>query len=58
MGVGNLLYYALIFLVVAVIAAVFGFGGVSATAESAARIIFYVAIVLLLISLVMNFTRR
>ncbi len=40
MGVGNLLPYALIFLVVAVVAAIFGFGGVSATAESAARLIF------------------
>ena len=40
MGVRNLLSYALIFLVVAVVAAIFGFGGVSATAESAARLSF------------------
>ncbi len=58
MGTGNLLYWALIFLIVALVAGVFGFGGVAAGAESIGRIIFYVAIILLLISLVLNFTRR
>ncbi len=58
MGTGNLLYWALIFLIVALVAGVLGFGGVAAGAESIGRIIFYVAIILLLISLVLNFTRR
>ena len=58
MGTGNLLYWALIFLVIALVAGFLGFGGVAAGAESIGRIIFYVAIILLLISLVLNFTRR
>ncbi len=57
-GVGNLLYWALIFLVVAVIAGFLGFGGAAGAAASAAHLIFYVAIILLIISLVMNFSRR
>ncbi|MCX8256306.1 hypothetical protein RHAL1_00891 [Beijerinckiaceae bacterium RH AL1] len=58
MGTGNLLYWALIFLVIALVAGVLGFGGVAAGAESIGKIIFYVALILLLISLVLNFTRR
>ena len=58
MGVGNLLYWALIFLVVAIVAGILGFGGVAAGAESIGRIIFWVALILLLVSLVLNFTRR
>ena len=58
MGVGNLLYWALIFLVVAIVAGILGFGGVSAGAEDIGRIIFWIALILLLVSLVLNFTRR
>lgn len=57
MNVGNLLHWALIFLVVAVIAAVLGFGGAAGTAFAGAKIIFYIAIVLLVVSLVLNFAR-
>ena len=55
---GNLLHYAVVFLVVALVAAFFGFGGVAGTAMEGARILFWVAIVLLVISLVANFARR
>ena len=48
MAVGNLLYWALIFLVVAVIAGFLGFGGAAGAAAGAAHLVFYVAIVLLL----------
>lgn len=58
MGVGNLLYWALIFLIIALVAGVLGFGGVASGAESVGRIIFWVALILLLVSLVLNFTRR
>ncbi len=58
MGTGNLLHWALIFLVIALVAAVLGFGGVAAGAASIGKIIFYVALILLLVSLVLNFTRR
>ncbi|BAF90182.1 MULTISPECIES: DUF1328 domain-containing protein [Azorhizobium] len=53
-----MLSWALTFLVVAIIAAVLGFTAVAGTAIEIAKIIFYVAIVLFLISAVMGFLRR
>ncbi|MBH0237074.1 DUF1328 domain-containing protein [Methylobrevis albus] len=44
--------WALTFLVVALIAAVLGFGGIAGTAVGIAKLIFFVAIVLFVISLV------
>jgi len=58
MNFGNLLYWALIFLVVALIAGVLGFGGVSGTAMQGAQLLFWVAIVLLVISLIFGVVRR
>jgi len=52
-----MLRWALIFLVVALVAALFGFGGISAAADIA-RILFFVFIVLFLLSLVFGFARR
>ena len=49
-----MLRWALIFLVVAIVAAVFGFGGIAATATGIARILFWVFLVLFLISLVVG----
>jgi len=56
--VNNLLYYAVVFLIVAVVAAFFGFGGVAGTAMDGARILFWVAIVLFVFSVVAGFIRR
>ena len=56
--VGNLLHYAIVFLVVALVAAFLGFGGVAGTAMEGARILFWVAIVLFLVSAVVGFVRR
>jgi uncharacterized membrane protein YtjA (UPF0391 family) len=58
MLMGNLLHYAIVFLVVALVAAALGFGGVAGTAMEGARILFWVAIVLFLISLVGGMARR
>jgi uncharacterized membrane protein YtjA (UPF0391 family) len=55
---GNLLHYAVVFLVVALVAAFLGFGGVAGTAMEGARILFWVAIVLFLIALVGGWVRR
>jgi uncharacterized membrane protein YtjA (UPF0391 family) len=55
---GNLMYYAVVFLVVALVAAFLGFGGVAGTAMEGARILFWVAIVLFVVSLVASFIRR
>ena len=55
---GNLLHYAVVFLVVALVAAFLGFGGVAGTAMDGARILFWVAIVLFGISLVAGLIKR
>jgi uncharacterized membrane protein YtjA (UPF0391 family) len=54
-----MLGWAVTFLIVALVAALFGFGGIAAAATDIAMIIFYIAIVLFLISLVWGlFSRR
>ena len=55
---GNLLHYAIVFLIVALVAAFLGFGGVAGTAMEGARILFWVAIVLFGVSLVAGLIRR
>jgi uncharacterized membrane protein YtjA (UPF0391 family) len=55
---GGLLYYAVAFLIVAIIAAIFGFGGVAGVAVEGAQILFWVAIVLMVISLIAATARR
>lgn len=51
-----MLQWAITFLVVALIAAVLGFGGIAGVAVELAKIVFFVAIVLFLISLVYGMT--
>ena len=58
MNFGNLLHWAVIFLVVAVVAALLGFGGVAGTAMEGARLLFWVALVFLVVSLVIGLMRR
>jgi uncharacterized membrane protein YtjA (UPF0391 family) len=48
----SMLSWALTFLVIALIAAVFGFGGIAGTASSIAQVLFFVFLVLFLISLI------
>ena len=55
---GNLLHYAVVFLVIALVAAFFGFGGVAGAAMSGAQMLFWVAIVLFVISAVVGLVRR
>jgi uncharacterized membrane protein YtjA (UPF0391 family) len=49
--------WALTFLIVALVAAVLGFGGIAGAAVSIAKIIFFVAIVLFAISVVAHLVR-
>jgi uncharacterized membrane protein YtjA (UPF0391 family) len=49
--------WALTFLIVALIAAVLGFGGIAAFAVDIAKIVFFVAIVLFVISAVIGLVR-
>jgi uncharacterized membrane protein YtjA (UPF0391 family) len=48
----TMLYWALVFLIVALVAAVFGFTGVYAAAAGIAQILFFIFLVLFLVSLV------
>jgi uncharacterized membrane protein YtjA (UPF0391 family) len=57
-ALGNLLYWALMFLIVALIAAALGFGGVAGTAMAGAQLLFWVAIVLFVIALIGGLLRR
>lgn len=50
--------WAITFLVIALIAAVLGFGGIAGTAVGIAKIIFFVAIVLFVASLIFGRSRR
>jgi uncharacterized membrane protein YtjA (UPF0391 family) len=53
-----MLYWALVFLAVALVAALFGFGGVASTAAGFAKILFFIFLVLFLVSLVFGGLRR
>lgn len=49
-----MLNWALTFLIVAVIAAVLGFGGIAGSAVEIAKVIFFIAIALVVVSTVMS----
>lgn len=55
---GSLLYYAIVFLIIAAVAAVLGFGGVAGVAVEGARILFWVAIVLFVVALIVGLIRK
>jgi len=51
-----MLYYAVVFLIIALVAAVFGFTGVYVAAAGIAKILFFLFLILFLVSLI--FGRR
>ncbi|WP_429232472.1 DUF1328 domain-containing protein [Inquilinus ginsengisoli] len=53
-----MLHWAVVFLVVALVAALFGFGGVAGTAMAGAKLLFWVAIVIFVVMLVAGLVRR
>jgi uncharacterized membrane protein YtjA (UPF0391 family) len=53
----TMLYWTLVFFVVALVAALFGFGGIAAGAAGIAQILFFGFLVLAAISLVVQLTR-
>ena len=55
---GNLIYYAIVLIVVALLAAFLGFGGVASTAMSGAHLFIWVAVVLVVIGVVLAVVRR
>jgi uncharacterized membrane protein YtjA (UPF0391 family) len=54
----KMLNWALMFFIVAILAAILGFGGVAVAAAGVAKIIFYLFLVLFLVSLIMGLARR
>jgi uncharacterized membrane protein YtjA (UPF0391 family) len=54
----DMLYWALVFFIVALVAAVFGFGGLAVAAAGIAKILFFVFLVLFAITLLTGLTRR
>jgi uncharacterized membrane protein YtjA (UPF0391 family) len=53
-----MLYWALLFLIVALIAALFGFGGIAAGAVTIAQWLFFIFVILFLVSLILGLVRR
>jgi len=53
-----MLYYALVFFIVAIVAALFGFGGIAAGAVEIAKVLFFIFLVLFVVSLVVGVLRR
>jgi uncharacterized membrane protein YtjA (UPF0391 family) len=53
-----MLSWALIFFVVAIIAAVFGFGGIASASAGIAQVLFFLFLVLFVVSLIMGMARR
>ena len=58
MNFSNLLHWAIVFLLIALVAAVLGFGGVAGTAMAGAKILFWVAIILAVLAFAGNQVRR
>ncbi len=54
----KMLYYSLVFLLIAIVAAIFGFGVLAATSAFIAKILFFVFIVMFLVSLLSGYGRR
>ncbi len=53
-----MLYWALVFLIVAMIAAVLGFGGVAVAAAGIAKLLFFIFLVVFVLTLIAGLTRR
>jgi uncharacterized membrane protein YtjA (UPF0391 family) len=55
---GNLVYYALVLIVIALVAALLGFGGVAGTALSGAHMLIWLAVVIVIVGVIFAFLRR
>jgi uncharacterized membrane protein YtjA (UPF0391 family) len=53
-----MLYYSLVFLAIAIVAGILGFGAVSFAAAGIAKILFFVFLILFLVGLVTHVSRR
>lgn len=55
--IGSLLHWAVVLVVIALVAALFGFGGLAGTATNIATTLFWVALVLAVILFLVNLMR-
>jgi len=53
-----MLNWALVFFIVAIVAAIFGFGGIAAGATTIAKVLFFVFLVVFLVSLIAGLLGR
>ncbi len=53
-----MLYFAMVFFIIAVLAALMGFGGIAVAFAGVAKILFFLFVILFLVSLVMHLGRR
>jgi len=52
------LHYAVVFLVIALIAAVLGFGGIAAEAAGIAKLLFFVFVAMAVVAFLVNLARK
>lgn len=53
-----MLYWAIAFFIIAIVAALFGFTGIASGAATIAQVLFFIFLVLFVVALILNFTRR
>ncbi|WP_048439010.1 DUF1328 domain-containing protein [Caenimonas sp. SL110] len=53
-----MLHYAIVFFVIALIAALFGFGGIAAGAVEIAKILFFVFVIMAVVAFVMSLGKK
>ncbi|MEP6792107.1 MAG: DUF1328 domain-containing protein [Ramlibacter sp.] len=53
-----MLHYAVVFLVIALVAALFGFGGIAAGAVEIAKILFFIFVILAVVTFIFSLFRR
>ena len=53
-----MLYYAVVFFIIALIAGMLGFSGIAASASGIAQVLFFIFVVLFLVSLIAGLVRR
>jgi uncharacterized membrane protein YtjA (UPF0391 family) len=54
----TMLHYAVVFFVIALIAALFGFGGIAAGAAGIAKILFFAFLLIAIVTFVMSLARK
>lgn len=53
-----MLHYAVVFLVIALVAALFGFGGIAAGAVGIAKVLFFVFVIMAVVTFILGLMRR